>query len=185
MVQSCWRWCCPKTTGETGLGPLVWWVACAGLLGMSCAQTEVENHPPELAPLPADVRVVVGDAVDMTITATDPDGDEVHGRVTAIEGTTLTLENPEGQVTVRTNGDTSFHKGRQVASLEDVTEGAGIVAFGELQGDGSLDATQVYIQRRPPPEDGPGDLRGGSGGPPPVGPDSAPRPDARRSARQF
>jgi hypothetical protein len=115
--------------------------------------------------------------------AIGPDGDEVHGRVVAVEGATLTLENREGQATVRTDGETSFRKGREPAALEDVTEGTVIVAFGETQPDGSLDADQVHIQRGAPagPGAGPEDERGG---PPPAGPGSSPTPKARRSEEQ-
>jgi hypothetical protein len=115
--------------------------------------------------------------------AVGPDGDEVHGRVVAVEGVTMTLENREGRVTVQTDGETSFRKGREVAALEDVTEGTVIVAFGALQADGSLDADQVYIQRGPPR--GPGARPEGElEGPPPAGPGSGPMPDTRRGEKQ-
>jgi hypothetical protein len=90
-----------------------------------------------------------------------PDGDEVHGQVTGVEGNVITLatrqpvghgsEEPEGVARVATTGETEFRLGRQPAGLEDVTEGKYIVAFGEAQEDGSLLAALVVIDNRPPP----------------------------------
>ena len=84
-----------------------------------------------------------------------PDGDEMHGRVTAVEGDVITLavrqpENREGQASLVTGEDTGFWLGRREGSLEDVTEGRFVVAFGETQADGSLLARLVYIHRGPP-----------------------------------
>jgi hypothetical protein len=112
--------------------------------------------------------------------AVGPDGDEVHGRVTAIDGSTLTLENRDGTVTVHTDAETSFRRGRQAAALEDVREGVFMVAFGEQQADGSLDADQVAIRRAPPPrpQSGP---EGSRGDLPLAGAAAVPVPDARHS----
>jgi hypothetical protein len=87
--------------------------------------------------------------------AVGPDGDEVHGRVVAVEGAQITIENREGQVTLRTDEGTQFRRGRQEGSLEDVTEGRFLVAFGEDQGEGRFSAALVYIRRGPPRERGP------------------------------
>ena len=144
----------------------------------------------------ADKSTADAPAMDARYIAVGPDGDEVHGRVLSVDGTTLILQNREGQVTLRTNVDTSFRHGRAATALEDVTEGTVLVAFGELQADGSLDADQIYIRRGPPPppdadaDIGSGRLgeseepRGGTDGPPPSGAGSAPMSDRRRSARQ-
>jgi hypothetical protein len=128
--------------------------------------------------------------------AVSPDGDEVHGLVTSVDGTMLTLRIREGQVTVHTDENTSYRfvraaaAGKQPASLQEITRGTAIVAFGKLQADGSLDADQVFIQRRPPrrsgagPEDGTDKPQGGFDLQPPTGQSSAPLPDARYSAQQ-
>ena len=120
-----------------------------------------------------DAPVMDAPAMQAMLVAVGPDGDEVHGRVTAIDGGTLTLENHDGTFTVRTDADTSFRIGRQAAALEDVSEGDAIVAFGELQDDGSLDADQVTLQRGP---------KGSRDEPPPAGAAAAPVPDARASS---
>jgi len=138
----------------------------------------------------ADAPAVQAPAMQALQIAIAPSGDRALGRVAAVEGTTLTLRTREGEVTVRIDADTSFRKGRQPASLEDDTRGAAVVAFGELQADGSLDANQVFIQRAPPRQPGAGidAAPGGSGGSldeqSPVGASSAPVPDARHSALQ-
>jgi hypothetical protein len=120
--------------------------------------------------------------VDARHIAVGPDGDEVHGRVSAIDGSTLTLRHPEGEVTVHTGADTAFRRGREAAALEDVREGVFIVAFGELQADGSLDADQIILQRAPPPgpERGP---EGSRGDPPLAGAAADPVPEARHSSQ--
>jgi len=104
-------------------------------------------------------------AMDARRIVVAPRGDEVHGRVTAVENGVIALatrppESPEGEVaeaTVLTNDDTTFRLGRQEGSLDDVTVGKRLVAFGETQSDGSLLARLVYLHPAPP-------LRPGAGG---------------------
>lgn len=76
-----------------------------------------------------------------------PDGDHVRGRVTGVEGSTITVENRDGETTTITTSDsTEFRmRGEEGVSLADVAEGNGVKAFGELQEDGSLKANLVFI----------------------------------------
>ena len=123
-------------------------------------------------------------AVDARLIAVAPDGDETHGRVTAVEGGVITLatrqpdgpaEDPAaGEATVITDGDTRFRVGRQEGTLADVTEGKFVVAVGETQSDGSLLARLVIVH--PKRDGGNQEPRGGPppgstpGGQPPQGP---------------
>jgi hypothetical protein len=58
----------------------LWRALVVGLWLMSawsCADERGANRPPELSPLPTRVDVVVGEFVDLTVSASDPDGDGV------------------------------------------------------------------------------------------------------------
>ena len=95
-------------------------------------------------------------AMDARRIVVAPEGDEVHGQVTAVEGGVITLatrqpENPEGEATIVTDDNTTFRLGREEGSLDDVTEGKHLVAFGEFRSDGSLLARLVIIDNWPPP----------------------------------
>lgn len=76
-----------------------------------------------------------------------PDGDHVHGRVTSVEGSTITVENRDGETTTITTSDsTEFRmRGEDGASLTDVAEGNGVKAFGDLQDDGTLEANFIFV----------------------------------------
>lgn len=91
-----------------------------------------------------------------------PDGDIAGGRVTAVDGNNITVENPEdGSVTIVTNADTQFRLGPdETGSLADVTVDKMVMAFGDLQEDGSLVARLVFIHERGP---GPGPHGPGKG----------------------
>ncbi len=69
----------------------------------------------------------------------------VVGVVTAKDADSITIEQRDGTtVTVNVDGDTEFLVGRDRAtSLDDVVVGMVLGAAGELNDDGSLDATQV------------------------------------------
>lgn len=75
------------------------------LLGLAfaasgCPEDAPENHPPEISALPSEVHVLVGETVDLTVTATDPDGDAI----------TITLETaPEGAEFISPGGLGRFH----------------------------------------------------------------------------
>lgn len=93
-------------------------------------------------------------AIDARRIVVAPDGDEAHGRVTEVAGTTIHIRNPEGETSVVVTGETTFRqcaqgRGCREAGLDDVQEGRLVVAFGETQGDGSLLARLVYVHRAP------------------------------------
>lgn len=76
------------------------WAALALLgAGLGCGE-EAANLPPEFSPLPAEVKVTVGDAVDLTVAATDPDGDAVSLSLGAA---------PEGAEFITPGGLGRFH----------------------------------------------------------------------------
>ena len=85
------------------------------------------------------------------------------GRVTAVNGTTISVENPEGTVTIVTNASTKLTSNGQASSLASVTIGKFIEVVGQKQTDGSWLATQVTISDRPPLSGGP---QSGQGLPP-------------------
>jgi hypothetical protein len=129
-------------------------------------------------------------SVDAVHIVVEPDGERLGGRVAAVDGSTITVENREGeQATIVVDAGTTFWVGRgeegilkeggpeegslDEGSLEDVTEGKFVEAFGELQEDGSLAANVVFVKNGPPhPPHGPGGPggRGGPGGPRPGAP---------------
>jgi hypothetical protein len=93
-----------------------------------------------------------------------PDGDQLGGRVTAINDKIITVQAPGGiSATIVTTSDTTFREGQDTASLSDVKVGQDLRAYGTLKSDGSLTATLVLIQ--PAPGSGPGGPGGGPGGP--------------------
>ncbi len=101
-------------------------------------------------------------SVDARHVVVAPDGERMGGRVTAVDGQTISVKNREGEATIVANANTIFWIGREEqGSLADVTAGKSVEAFGELQDDGSLSASVVFVRERPP--HGPG----GPGGPRP------------------
>ena len=87
-------------------------------------------------------------SVDARSITVQPDGDKVSGRVTAVDGTTITVENRDGSATITTDGSTEFRLGDEAASLADVSQDTRLVAYGATQGDDSLAATLVIIHER-------------------------------------
>jgi hypothetical protein len=69
----------------------------------------------------------------------------VAGEVTGVSGNAITVETPDGSsVTVNVDGDTDYTVGGdEDAALSDVEVGMKIVAAGEENADGSLDASQI------------------------------------------
>lgn len=109
----------------------------------------------------------------------------VGGKVTAVDGSTITVERRDGTTTtINVDGSTDYRVNGEDAALGDVEVGMFLVAEGTENADGSLDATAVKAADER--LRGPGG-RGGHGfrfgGPGPFGeqPD-APGPDATDSA---
>jgi hypothetical protein len=97
-----------------------------------------------------------------------PAGDQAQGKVSAANGSTLTLENRDGTTSVTTNSSTTFRKADGTAgTLADVTTGTFVEAYGQKQADGSLVATLVLVNSQPAgPMGGPhGGPQGGPQGP--------------------
>ena len=71
--------------------------------------------------------------------------DKAHGKVTAIEGDTITVEDKDGNVThIVTSADTRFHlKGNPDASIEDIVVGMSLGAAGQFDANGALIAKRV------------------------------------------
>jgi hypothetical protein len=68
----------------------------------------------------------------------------VGGEVTAIDGSTITVEQRDGTpATITVNGDTEYQVGGDNATLADVEVGMFLVAAGAENADGSLTATDV------------------------------------------
>lgn len=101
----------------------------------------------------------------------EPDGDQVRGKVTAVDGATITLQTHKesrrtrhsevvtATFTVSVTDLTQFRTVSATATLNDVVVGKHIVAYGTLQGDNALDATLVIIGKaneRRPGQGGPG-----------------------------
>ena len=116
-----------------------------------------------------------GDEIDAMDIAVMPDGDQVRGHVTAVDDDTITVENPDGTITINVSDDTVFRNGQESASLSDVTEGSHITAFGDLDDD-ELDADLVMFGRGRGPKDGPPQGDDGQGPPPEDGQGQRPGP---------
>ncbi len=71
--------------------------------------------------------------------------DTAHGKVTAIEGDTIIVEDKDGNVThIVTSADTRFHfKGNPDASIEDIAVGMSLGAAGQFDANGALIAQRV------------------------------------------
>jgi hypothetical protein len=77
-------------------------------------------------------------------------GNLIGGRVTAVNGYTISGENLEGKVSIVTDASTKFTVNEQTGSLTSVTAGKFVTATGQKQADGSWLATQVIISDTPP-----------------------------------
>ncbi len=69
-----------------------------------------------------------------------------RGQVTAVSGSTITVQDHGGTHTIQTTSSTKFTRGGQSASLSDVKTGDQIDAEGTLNSDGSLAAQVVQIE---------------------------------------
>ncbi len=112
-------------------------------------------------------------SVDAKVIAVEPEGDKLGGKVTAVGDNGITVENREGTALITTDDDTVIRIGEDVGSVEDISEGQSLHAFGELHEDGSLSADLVLVKDKrergkdgpPPPPSGPRPHRGrGLGG---------------------
>lgn len=87
-----------------------------------------------------------GTTTAITVTVA-PQGDRVGGAVTAVEGTTLSLQTRHGSTgTLVTNGETRFFTKAGAATLADIVVGSKVMAFGTKQSDGSVVASVVLIK---------------------------------------
>jgi hypothetical protein len=77
--------------------------------------------------------------------------DRIGGRVKTVSGSTIIIEDPQGETTnIITSASTKFTTSGQVSNLASVTVGKSVDAFGQKQSDGSWLAMQVEISDRPP-----------------------------------
>jgi len=83
-----------------------------------------------------------------------PAGNHTGGRVTAVSGDTISVENREGKATIVTNASTQFTLNGQASNLASVTVGKFVEVVGQAQADGSWLTTQVTISDRPPARPG-------------------------------
>jgi hypothetical protein len=91
----------------------------------------------------------------------------VHGQVTAVSGSTITIKDRDGTHQVITNSSTKFLNGTASAALSDVKTGSNLDAAGSLDASGNLTAVTVQLGQPQPGQGGPGGPggQGGHGGP--------------------
>ena len=79
--------------------------------------------------------------------------DRAHGRVTAVDGGILIIENRDGVTTrIITSADTKFHvRGDRDGSIDDVKVGMLLGAAGRLDANGILNAKHVFASERREP----------------------------------
>ncbi len=107
-----------------------------GFGATGCPDSAEDNQPPELSPLPSEVRVFVGDTVDLTVTATDPDGDSI----------TISLEKaPPGAEFISPGGLGRFHWSPIISDAAGGGQ-AHEVVFVASDGNGGTDSTRVTIE---------------------------------------
>ena len=89
-------------------------------------------------------------SVDATYIKVEPAGDRAHGKVTAVDGSTITVEHRRDgtTTTIVTDGNTVFWLNGAAASLSDVVVDQSLAAYGQTQDDGSVLATVVIIRNR-------------------------------------
>ena len=73
------------------------------------------------------------------------DMDRVRGKVTAIEGRDIVLENRDGSRRIATDDNTHFRIGKRRGSLGDINVDDPVWAIGNLQSDGTLQANLVVV----------------------------------------
>ena len=87
-------------------------------------------------------------SVDATYIKVEPAGDRAHGKVTAVDGSTITVEHRRDgtTTTIVTDGNTVFWLNGAAASLSDVVVDQSLAAYGQTQDDGSVLARDVIIR---------------------------------------
>jgi len=70
---------------------------------------------------------------------------EYHGQVTAVNGSTITLQDRDGTHTVVVNSNTKYLNGTATSALTDVKVGTNLEAEGTVDSAGSLTASQIQI----------------------------------------
>mgnify|MGYP000704678537 CR=1 FL=1 len=88
------------------------------------------------------------DTVNARSITVQPAGDKVRGRVASVDGSSISLENRDGSVSVSTDGGTVFFLNGEATSIADVTEGRSVSAYGVTEADDSLSASLVLIRER-------------------------------------
>ncbi len=79
-------------------------------------------------------------------------GPRVGGEITAVDGNTITVENPRnGEGIIVTTEETEFIVDGEAGSLADVTVGKFAGGEGEKQDDGSLLAARIMVHNEAPP----------------------------------
>ncbi len=76
-------------------------------------------------------------------------GNRTGGRVTALNGNTISVENPQGKDTIVVNANTKFTMNGQASTLASVTVGKFIEVIGQ-QNNATWVASQITISDRPP-----------------------------------
>jgi hypothetical protein len=77
-------------------------------------------------------------------------GKGVAGKVTAISGTTITVQLPQGTAKIATTATTSFQVNGKAGKLSDIKVGMFAHAEGTRGSDGTLTATRVLASTNPP-----------------------------------
>jgi len=96
-------------------------------------------------------------AARVVILIPDELSDSVRGKVIAVDGSTITVEDRDGNaVDIATSADTRFRvKGKPEASIDDVQAGMLLGAIGQFDANGALVAKQVAAVRPRGPKGGP------------------------------
>jgi hypothetical protein len=92
----------------------------------------------------------------------DGQGRPVAGKITAIQGTTIQIETPDGNISVKITDKTEYRKDRQPAKLGDFKVGDLVFVRGEEGADHSVTAQMIGARTGGGPEGGRGP--GGGGG---------------------
>jgi hypothetical protein len=82
---------------------------------------------------------------------------EYRGQVTAVNGSTITLQDRNGTLTIEVNSSTKYLNGTTAANLSDVKTGVNLEAEGQVDSSGKMTASLIQLGQ---PQQGPG---GGQG----------------------
>jgi hypothetical protein len=70
---------------------------------------------------------------------------DYHGQVTAVSGSTITVQDREGTHTIEVNSSTKYLNGSAEASLSDVTSGVNLRAEGTIDSSGKMIASLIQL----------------------------------------